>query len=80
MEDFHLQAVDHACHTEKAPREAGPVINGYAAPREERLDGADLTVAGPGGGVYARRSVERYSRGPEVAATNDGMRRTVRSR
>jgi hypothetical protein len=26
MEDFHLQAVDHARHTEKAPHEAGPVI------------------------------------------------------
>jgi hypothetical protein len=25
MEDFHLQAVDHARHTEKAPHEAGPV-------------------------------------------------------
>jgi hypothetical protein len=55
MEDFHLQAVDHARHTEKTPHEAGPFINGYAAPREERLDGADLTVAGPGGGVHARR-------------------------
>jgi uncharacterized protein (DUF1800 family) len=25
MEDFHLQAVDHARHTEKAPHEAGQV-------------------------------------------------------
>jgi hypothetical protein len=25
MEDFHLQAVDHARHTEKTPHEAGPV-------------------------------------------------------
>jgi hypothetical protein len=43
----------HAGEKEKAPQEAGPVINGYAAPREERLDGADFTVTGPSGGVYA---------------------------
>jgi hypothetical protein len=35
MEDFHLQAVDHARHTEKTPHEAGPGIAfGEGTPRE----------------------------------------------
>ena len=40
IEDFHLQAVDYARHTEKAPHEAGPVSMGRNRHRERRMPGA----------------------------------------
>ena len=46
VEDFHLQAVDHARHTIKSPAEAGPVIE-CVSERDGAGGASRWTVSGP---------------------------------
>jgi hypothetical protein len=55
IEDLHLQAVDHARHTRKAPREAGQSVQVHSIAgvrcREQDIAGGSRGLAGASRGL-----------------------------